>query len=617
MYQMFKGVESMKRSRIIVWAMIAFIMPIQADSDTDFRVAPFVQWRSQGRDTARKLVGTTSHHVYLHDMESFYGTFNITPQYDQIFRNHELAECYFGSSLINDCSSTIAITGSLATPFNITKDWMAENFYLPRDFKSTISFTPKVQDFLVDFNLYVGLDEWVKGMYFRIYGPVVNNRVTLDPCEKIEQQGTIGYAAGFFGASAVPADILLPSALSFFSGNSTIVVPGIMADPLLKAKIATCKQSTTGFAELRGEFGWNYLDEDYHVGFNVQAAAPTGKRPHGDFLFETQVGNGKHWELGVGFSAHCTLWRSEDDEKHLDFVFEADVTHLFNATQQRTFDLIGKPESRYMLASKMNLKPTTDLFGNTAPNLEMGTITQASSQFNAEYSPVANFSTREVNVNIGVQGDVVAMLNFTYHGFSWDLGYNYWGMSHENIELRDCNSAPVFPENTWALKGDAQTYGFIAGTTTAVPLSATENMANIHQGTNIPAVGSQQAITINPGVDNAQFAQTAGDMDAQVIATQPNGTTQIKTSIQPIFITVEDLNISGAQTRGSSNKLFTHFSYTWIDREDWIPYFGFGSEIEFGNTGNQDNNNNSTCDNGISCALSKWAVLVKGGVSFD
>ncbi len=141
-------------------------------------------------------------------------------------------------------------------------------------------------------------------------------------------------------------------------------------------------------------------------------------------------------------------------------------------------------------------------------------------------------------------------------------------------------------------------------------------MATIHQGTNIPAVGTPTAITINPGVDSAQFAQTSNDMNPQIIATQPNGTTQIKTSIQPIFINVEDLNISGAETRGSSNKVFTHFSYTWVDREDWIPYFGIGGEVEFGNTGGNDNDS-STCDNGISCALSKWAILVKGGVSFD
>ncbi len=601
--------------KLLLLTAIAYTAGIHAcAAPTEFRVAPFVQWRSQGRDTARKLVGTTSHHVYLHDMESFYGTFNITPQYDQTFRGKELAECYFGSSLIND--ETLTITGTAATPTNITRDWMAENFYLPRDFKSTITFAPKVQDFLVDFNLYVGLDEWVKGMYFRLYGPVVNNRVSLHPCENIEQEGTIGYAAGFFSQNTVPANTLLPSALAFFSGNTTIVVPTIIADPLLKSKIADHKKSTTGFAELRGEFGWNYLDEDYHVGFNVQAAAPTGTRPHGEFLFESQVGNGKHWELGVGLSAHWTMWRSEDDERHLDFVFEADVTHLFNASQQRTFDLIGRPDSRYMLASKMNLKPTTNLFGNTEPDLGItGTITQASSQFNAEYSPVANFSTRDVDVSIGVQGDIVAMLNYTHHGFSWDLGYNYWGMSHEHIELRDSDCAPVFPANTWALKGDAQTYGFIANAATAVPLSGTESLATIHQGTNV--LKAPTAANTNPGVDNNQFAQDMAN-GGDILTVSPNtATPQIQTSIQPIFITADDLNISGAETRGSSNKLFTHFSYTWVDREDWIPYLGIGGEAEFGNTSQDDNNDSGSCDNGISCALSKWAILVKGGVSFD
>lgn len=578
-------------------------------------VAPFVQWRSEGRDTARKLVGTTSHHVYLYDMESFYGTFNMTPQYDQTFRADELTRALFGNSLIND--NTITITGTAATPTDITKDWMAENFYLPRNFKSTISFSPEVQNFLVDFYLYVGLDEWVKGLYFRLYGPVVNNRVTLRPCEGIITEGTVGYEAGFFSSSAVPSSTLLQNALSFFNGNTTITVPGITADPLIKAKIVDEKKSTTGFAELRGELGWNYLHEDYHFGFNVQAAAPTGKRPHGEYAFETQVGNGKHWELGVGFGAHWTMWRSEDDEKHLDFVFEADVTHLFNATQMRTFDLIGKPNSRYMLAEKMNLKPTTNLFGNTAPGGVAGG-TQAIAQFNAEYSPVANFSTRDVNVSIGVQGDVVAMLNYTHHGFSWDLGYNYWGMSHEHIELRDADNAPVFPINTWALKGDAQTYGFINGVGTAVPLSGTESLATINQGTNIPkGIATGTPADTNVGVDLPQYAQIDAAGTA-IITVSPTSTTQIQTSIQPIWITVDNLDLEGAETRGSSNKLFTHFSYTWVDREDWIPYLGIGFYAELGShTDKEDDNSSSNDCHGISTALSKWAVLVKGGVSFD
>jgi hypothetical protein len=638
-----QGEESMKRRIVQKLLLIttAHVAGLHASAaPIELRTVPFVQWRSQSRNVPRKLVGTTSHHVYLHDMESFYGTFNITPQYDQTFNGDDIAEVFFGSSLTgapatNNCNSgsnngcnnnALVISGSLV-PNRAPFEWMAENFYLPRDFKSTITFSPKLRDFLVDFYLYVGLDEWVKGMYFRIYGPVVNNKATLEPCETIDQAGTIGYAPGFFSPNEVPTDILLPSALAFFSGRTTVIVPGITVDPLLKSKITDCKESITGFADLRGEFGWNYLHEDYHVGFNIQAAAPTGSRPHGEFLFEPYVGNGKHWELGLGLSAHWTMWRSQDDEQHLDFVFEADVTHLFNASQQRVFDLVGKPNSRYMLAEKMNLKPTQHLFGNTEPDRDgTGTVTQASSQFNNEYSPVANFSTRHVNVSVGVQGDIVAMLNYTYHGFSFDLGYNYWGMSHEDIDLTDCDNTPAFPENTWALKGDAQTFGFamVGSEAKAIPLSGTEMGgtstsglgATIHQGTNIPATNITDAIT-NPAVDNAQFAQTGngGPLGNSNIDAGMIGGPQIQTSIQPVFISITDLNIEGAETRGSSNKIFSHFSYTWIDREDWIPYLGIGFDAEFGNVGGRDNSD--SCDNGISAALSEWAVFIKGGVSFD
>src|ERR1700730_15629224 len=118
--------------KLLLCVITAYCAGIFAD---EIRVAPFVQWRSQGRDTARKLVGTTSHHVYLYDMESFYGTFNMTPQYDESFHNDELLECYFGSSLTN--CNVLTIAGTDAPALDVTKDWMAENFYLPRNFKST------------------------------------------------------------------------------------------------------------------------------------------------------------------------------------------------------------------------------------------------------------------------------------------------------------------------------------------------------------------------------------------------------------------------------------------------------------------------------------------------
>jgi len=594
----------------------------------DAPVAPFLQWRSQGRDTGRKLVGTTSHHVYLDDMESFYGTFNMTPQYDRSFRAHNITQALFGSSLYdistpadaaNPCNNSgraLVISGLGTENRNNAKDWMAENFLLPRDYKSVITFSPLVQDFLVDFNLYVGLDEWVKGLYFRVYGPVVNNRTTMGPDEDILAQGSAAgnYPHGYFSSQdQVENTQLFVSALQFFSGSPLIApIDNITYNPLQFAKITPCgTHSKTGFAELRGEFGWNYLHENYHFGFNIQSAAPTGKRPHGEFLLEPQIGNGKHWELGVGVSGHWTMWRSEDEERHFDLVLEADITHLFNASQSRTFDLIGKPNSRYMLAQKLttNKGTTNHLTGASDNGVEFANI----------YSPVANFSTRDINVSIGAQGDAIVMFNYTSRGFTWDLGYNVWGMSRESIKLSNCDNP--FPEKIWALKGDASIAGISTGAgTPTILLAATESDANIHIGTNSLTADNY---LLNTGVNKATLAFTGAPGTTSVNAFSATPAAQISTSNPAIFIQEADLDLRAAEIHGFSNKIFTHISYTWIDREDWIPYFGIGFNAEFGNSSNPDdeiptNDDTKNCnDDSISFALSKWAVLLKGGVSFD
>jgi hypothetical protein len=618
MYSHQKGISIMKQSTKKLFSL--FLLFTTATININANVAPFIQFRSEGRDTARKLVGTTSHHVYLDDMESFYGTFNATFQYDRSFRGKELTECLFGNSLITAPSTTsgtnsscnascdggrsIAIQGfDVPAANNITNAWRATDFFLPLDFQSTISFKPLVQNFLVDFNLYVGLDEWVKGLYFRLYGPVVNNRMGLHADETVLAKGsgdvgTSAYPQGFVDPNAVtPTSSLFPNALSFFAGNSLPApITGITFNPLQFAKINSCgNHSITGFAELRGEFGWNYLHEDYHAGFNVQAAAPTGKRPHGEFLFENQIGNGKHWELGIGLSGHYTMWRSEDEEKHFDFIIEGDITHLFGAKQHRTFDLIGKPDSRYMLAEQLVSNT------NSTPH-----INNSIYEFGNVYSPVANFSTRNVKVSVGVQADIVAMLNYTAHGFSWDLGYNFWGVSKEDIDLSDSDSTTAFPENTWALKGLAQVAGVVTGTTTVVRVSETQSNATIQA---LPIVNSDSPVPATT---------TTGLAIVQPASSTTPGAPQI-TSAPPVFIKESDLNIEGAEIRSISNKVFTHFSYTWIDREDWVPYLGIGFQAEFGShhPHNNNNNSNSCDDDSISCALSKWAILLKGGVSFD
>lgn len=589
-------------------------------------VAPTLDFRSAARDTVGKVVGTTSHHVHLFDMESYYGTMFIRPKFQQSFRSSNISDCLFGNALVNTDTITtssdsdddnnnngrrsIVITGSQVASRG-ANDLMAENFLLARDFKGVISFKPQVRTFLMDFHFYIALDEWIEGMYFRIYGPLVHSRYDLNFRETPGTSGTVGYGAGYFDTVAVPQSSLLQSFAAYGQGNTISSYSGstVTVQPLQFAKITSDDHRKTCFGELRAEFGYNFLlDEDYHLGIAIEAAAPTGKRNDAEYLFAPECGS-HHWELGAGITGHYTLWRSEDEEKHFDFVLEADITHLFKSKEKRTFDLkgIGKGLSRYMLAEQMT-SPAVNLTAGT----DATTAVAPSAQFNRVFAPVANISTRDVKVSIGVQADIVAMFNFTCRGFSWDLGYNYWGRSKEKISLREDDDSN-FPTN-WALKGDASVFGYVSGNATGIALSATESNATLNAGTNLSSVN-------NSGVNNATLAFDNSTPTKNPLLTSSTGTTAINTSSTPIFIQLSDLNVEGSETKGMSNKIFTHFNYTWVDREDWVPYVGIGAEVEFGrhSGNNSDDNNSSDIDDAssLTCALSQWGIWIKGGLSFN
>jgi len=375
----------------------------------------------------------------------------------------------------------------------------------------------------------------------------------------------------------------------------------------------------------------SYIKEKYRLLINLQAAAPTGSKVKAEYLFPAQVGNGHHWELGVGLGGAWRMWASEDMEKSFNFIVEADITHLFNAKQQRTFDLKCKPLSRYMLAEKLvdntDFDAEDQLSGTSNGGFQFATT-------DGEYAPVANFSTRNVKVSIGVQGDLVAMFNYTCRGFSWDLGYNFWAMSSSKISLncdesncdKSCDATVVpFPAKTWALKGDASVGGYNTfdvddeETLFTVGLAATESKATIFSGTGVGTNNTNLAIdpTVTPATFSPGVEIAPDNSPLFVFGT----TTPINTSSEPIFISVDDLDIAGAEQRGLSHKVFTHFSYTWRDISDkWMPYVGAGFSAEFGSHSGSDDCATTTecdpCPSSMSCALSKWAVEIKGGVSF-
>ncbi len=630
----------------------------------DSVVPSMLNFRSQSRDTAAKIYGSTYQmHLYSDCQDdTCHGTLFIRPAYFRSFQASKLARDLFGDVLVssqttNNCSTSCSegmfITG---TPVDETgafiiargeKDLMAENFYLPQDFESFVSFDPVVTNFIVDFHLFLALDQWCPGLYFRLYGPFAHAKYNLGFSENVINPGTIAngfYPPGYFNDTYVEADQLLRSFEEYARGDTPpINNPGVTIQGLVYSKILCGAQTENGFADLRCEIGYDFLlEECYHFGFNIQFAAPTGPKQKPDLLFPPQIGNGHHWELGAGLTGHISCWQSEDELSHLELALEADVTHMFGVKMYRTLDLVDKGLSRYMLAARFNESSAA----NSGLHEEGNDAVVPNRAFAYEYTPLANITTQQVKVSAAVQADVTIMANYTCGGLGIDLGYNFWYRSCEKIELDPCNP---FPSETWGLKGDASMFGFTTETITnpnpppaniivpnlndPIALSATEINATIHSGTNI--LDTTVDPLTNPNIDNPVLAATfdsTGTEQILVMGTEltPDPTSgiayaQIYTSVQPFLLTQDDLDVKGAATKGLSNKFFAHVSYTWIDCEGWIPYVGIGAQAEIGkNSSSGSSSCNSTITNtGNNCpsckyaSLTQWGVWIKAGISWE
>ncbi len=610
-------------------------------------VTPKLTIRSQGTNAARRMAGSVGQ-INLNNMDQLYGTISITPEYTRSFDEDNIAQCLFGDKL---CDGRILHIQGSRVENRDPNALLADYFYLPTDFSSQITLRPLIQNFLIDFNYYLGLDNFYQGMYFWLQAPIVWSRWSLNFNECVIESGRNDHDEGYFTVNSIKRELLLNN-FSEYAQGKTIGTDGLLKQIASKegadeevqfefkgldcAKMCKDSNTKTTISEIRMALGRNFvLEDDYHFGLNLQVSAPTGNNVRPDYLFDVQNGNDNHWELGGGLSFHYILKRAKDVEnKHFGFYFDANITHMFKNSQKRCFDLCDKPLSRYMLAAKMGTPDTTidQLAGNGVT---------ADYQFANEYVPVANLTTFDVKVKVGVQADIVAMLNYTGDNWSGDFGYNFWARSCEQIRLeKNCSD---FEENTWVLKGDAQMFGYMSANDSHldagdfVALSASMSKATACGGDNFGRLGAitDNAITTgkeNPNIDNAQNA-VADDNSTALDSDRTNGN-QIKTSIQPIFISQDDINF--ARTSGISHKIFGNLCYIWPDKEKWTPYFGTGFEIEWASEKSNDNCNccstecKARCDIDCSdvcnqkttgkcvrCGVSQWGYWIKAGLSFD
>ena len=629
-------------------------------------VVPYLAPRSQGINGARELVGWQSQ-INKRDQCCNYGSISITPECSRTFWGDHITQALFADALVTTtggchssydwhcsstascCGNTLLIQGSQVGDRDALA-LMADNFYLPTDYSSKVTFRPRVENFLVDFNFYKGLDGWVEGMYFRVHTPLTYTKWDLNYCEEIVSPGILPTDPGYISNTFVVTDVddseviyglsrdqLVASFSEYISKDESIEnVPGVTYNPLTKARFASCAKHKVGLAEITAAWGWNFVRrENFLFGLNIRAAAPTGNRPHGHYIFEPIVGNGKHWELGGGLNSWWVWWKSCDEDRNFTVYLDAYATHMFKTRQYRTFDLIDKPLSRYMLATQF----TTEV-ENLTTGSDLSVSTPPSAQCNNLFTPAANITTIPVDVSYAAQGELILKFAYTRCNFQFDLGYDFWGRTCAKIKKRcDCSCSP-FTDNVWGLKGDAFMYGFpyfdMEIFDSSTPLSATESQATIFSGTNnYPDGTDDYFFDQNPGVDNA----LTNGIPNYAFSGRALGTEEVSdvdwwpvlSSTPPVLLTSDDIDTCSAQTKAYSNKLFAHVGYTWKDCECWVPYLGIGGEVEFGSydksCGTTSSCHISCHTNSTSChssecackkfALSQWGIWAKGGFSFN
>ena len=565
-----------------------------------------VSIRSQAVNGVRQLAGW-QRLIYRPDLDATNVTMGVTPEYNHSFDSNDIASVLFG------CPELV-FSGSQVIGRDET-DILADYFGLPSDFKSVVQFKPTIVNFVMDLDFHIGLDGLTPGLYCNVHLPIVHAKWDLNMVECVADAGSTftSYPAGYLAATPIPLSSLTSgnmapkNVMTVFQGNATF---GDMREPLRFGKIFG-RQTETRVAELRCDVGYNFLLRDwYHLGVALQVAAPTGTLRKSEFLFEPIAGNDHHWELGGAVTGHVDFWQDEHADQKLSLFCDAHITHMFRSRQKRSFDLKNNGNgSRYILLQEI-AAPSVGLHVGLAPN-----DVPAVNQYQGRLVPAINRTTLDVDVSVGVQADLVLKLSYKRRGFEFDLGYNLWARSKEKCEGRDSIA------NCYAVKGDAQVYGFTNPGQTPVALAATQSNATINHG---QAVTSSIFSGLDPNnfndglefaninannIDNA--SDTLGVALNQLTTADANrlniGLLPVRTSNPPVLVTNSDIDeCSALLPRAISHKLFFYLGYQ-LERPDLhlIPYIGVGGFAEFADL--------SPCNNS---AIPQWGVWLKMGLAY-
>lgn len=175
--------------------------------------------------------------------------------------------------------------------------------------------------------------------------------------------------------------------------------------------IPPCARSRTLPGEIRLKLGSWLISQDYYqCAYQSIFVIPTGNKPNAEFMFDPVVGNTLH--AGVGGAIFFQIPLNYDTSSVAAcFFLNLEGVFLIRNHQYRTFDLRGKPWSRYMLYNEKGPGGRTNI-------------------------PGVNVLTRWAMVKPFGVFDFSTGWRFMADWLEVEVGYNVWGKDQEEVYYR-------------------------------------------------------------------------------------------------------------------------------------------------------------------------------------
>lgn len=590
-------------------------------------VYTYINYRSQGANTARQLIGWQTE-IYRPCGTGFYAVGTFAFEYQRTFNSKNIARNLFGTDKLIFQGSDILDRNN--------NSLVADYFGLGEDFNSSIIFNPQIENYIFDWNIFIGLNRF----YFRAHFPLVHSKWSLF------KDGTDCFAN--LCTTPAPTNSTLPAC--FVNSNSSIAtIPGLRQAFICGDQVDIFGSSNSGciypgtmketqLADVDLIFGYLLIDNCFsHLGLYLQYVAPTGTNytvnSYNNLCgtyFKPQIGNGHHNEIGGGITGHTMLF-DDSISRSLAFYFEGNITHLFSNTQCRLFDLCNGSYTRYMLLREFD----TD-------GVPTGNIIRANN---------TNLLNRLVDVKINTKVDFSFLLAYRYCNWGLDMGYNIYYHSQEELNYNKLNltdsNANLTQYGIAGLTGsccfsyDVINPGDIgcvidSSSISTTPISNTLTTANMFDPTTsiIPA----SDVTIDSDTESICLAfnseQPTG-LEPCSLLTAANGYRPIPpVPANQILLNnsniINNINLnSGLSPAYLTHKIFFNITYMWLNMCGADPFIGFGGEVEFdginhdtcfsycpSNKSRSDKSRNKdNCCKNKRVGLDQWGIWIKFGLS--